>query len=117
MIGVELESWSPEAKDGRYDGFRYFTAPEGRGVFIRRRDIMDVIPLEHDPEIPSILSKARGAGGRDHPDDKADRDGDDYEDAQYEVGDRVEIQGEQKGLIRYIGKDSKNYVESLVGAF
>ena len=54
MIGVELESWSPDAEDGRYDGFRYFTAPQGRGVFVRRRDIEDVIPLEIDPEIPSI---------------------------------------------------------------
>eukprot|EP01083_Nonionella_stella_P266704 901844_1 len=46
MIGVELESWSPEAKDGRYDGFRYFTAPDGRGIFIKRNVIIDVIPLE-----------------------------------------------------------------------
>lgn len=91
MIGVELESWSPDAKDGRYDGFRYFTAPQGRGVFIRRRDIEAVIPLEHDPEIPSILSKTRSSGSREHIDEKSDREADEYDNRQYEVGDRVSV--------------------------
>ena len=56
MIGVELDSWSPEARDGRYDGHRYFSAPEGRGVLIHRRDIMDVIPLQHGLEISSVMA-------------------------------------------------------------
>ena len=43
IIGVELESWSPSACDGRFDGFRYFTTPNGRGSFVERRNIIDVI--------------------------------------------------------------------------
>ena len=62
MIGVELDSWSPEGKDGRYDGFRYFSAPEGRGVFIHRRDIMDVIPLQHGLEISSVVADSCKGG-------------------------------------------------------
>jgi len=119
MIGVELESWSPDAKDGRYDGFRYFTAPDGRGVFVKRNAIIDVIPLENDPDIKqpipmdqiTTLSGAAGVdkGDDDDEDDEEDEDDDDDdENRQYQVGDRVIIDGGNKGYIRYIGKDVRN---------
>ena len=45
MIGIQLRSWSPDGKDARFDGFRYFTCPDGRGVFVKREGILDIIPL------------------------------------------------------------------------
>eukprot|EP01083_Nonionella_stella_P166938 559723_1 len=102
MIGVELESWSPDAKDGRFDGFRYFTAPDGRGVFIKRSAIVDVIPLENDPDIKQALGIKKSGDRRE-----SDTDMDD-EEKEYFVADRVVIEGGNKGYIRYIGKDVKN---------
>ena len=54
MIGVELDSWDPEANDGSLKGYRYFTAPEGRDVFVKRINVLNVIPLENDPDIKQI---------------------------------------------------------------
>ena len=104
MIGVELESWSPDAKDGRFDGFRYFTAPDGRGVFIKRSTIVDVIPLESDPDIKVIDPNSGAIKGPPSTDGSINGDAD----RMYQVGDRVIIDGGNKGYIRYIGKDIRN---------
>ena len=132
MIGVELESWSPDAKDGRFDGFRYFTAPDGRGVFIKRTAIVDVIPLENDPDIKNAMNLPIGNQPPHnlhldhhslHKEDKKENIDDDENkidknkrdnnnnnniNKQYQIGDRVMIEGGNKGYIRYIGKDIKN---------
>eukprot|EP01084_Bolivina_argentea_P282323 483229_1 len=52
MVGLELDTWQPGSGNGKYDGFRYFTAAEGRGTFIDKfsKKIINIIPLEIDHE-------------------------------------------------------------------
>jgi len=55
-IGVELDSWDPEAGDGTYKGYRFFTTPEARGVFVSRNAIIEVKPLEEESQNNSIIN-------------------------------------------------------------
>ena len=46
MIGVELDKFDPEAKDGRSKyGRKYFSVPYGRGLYVKRDEILKVIPV------------------------------------------------------------------------
>ena len=117
MIGVELNSWSPDAKDGRYDGFRYFTSPDGRGIFVTRAEIVDVIPLENDPDIKRGIDrqiKPRKRSGLLDLDGDAykklmnnnDTDSDNYDsddDNDAALGETIELRSGKIGTIRFIG--------------
>lgn len=42
IIGVELQRWHCNGRNGTYNGLKYFSSPDGRGLIITRDDIADV---------------------------------------------------------------------------
>ena len=40
LIGLELDTWSPNAHDGKVKGVRYFTSENGRGYFVTLKQLI-----------------------------------------------------------------------------
>ena len=43
LYGVELQTWSIDAGDGKYNNKKYFDAAPGRGMFLQKKDILHVL--------------------------------------------------------------------------
>ncbi|ETO05945.1 hypothetical protein RFI_31450, partial [Reticulomyxa filosa] len=78
IIGVELDTWDPNANDGKFKGKSMFKTKMGRGLFTRRQSIMQVLPpkLGHLPHLKVLPDK----------------------------GDRVRLRSGEEGIVQRIEK-------------
>ncbi|ETO09191.1 hypothetical protein RFI_28196, partial [Reticulomyxa filosa] len=78
VIGVELDTWDPNANDGKFKGKSLFKTKMGRGLFTRRQSIMQVLPpkLEYLSNLKVLPDK----------------------------GDRVRLRSGEEGIVQRIEK-------------
>jgi len=76
-IGLEMDSWITNGNDGSKNGRRYFRCKSGWGYFARKAQIVEILEKHVKKEAPKRLH--------------------------FELGDRVEIDRNRRGTIKYIG--------------
>ncbi|ETO33824.1 hypothetical protein RFI_03278, partial [Reticulomyxa filosa] len=70
IVGVELDTWDPNANDGIFKGKELFQVKMGRGLFTRRQSILQVLPdkpndTRHLKDMPKIGNRVKLHSGEE----------------------------------------------------
>ena len=88
VIGLELDTWTPNGHNGTIRGKSYFKTHVGRGYFIRRSDILKILNKEREPDVHEYkLQRLLKIGGK----------------IRFKSNGDIKMMNLKTGIIKYIG--------------
>ncbi|ETO16074.1 hypothetical protein RFI_21286 [Reticulomyxa filosa] len=103
LIGVELDTWDPNANDGTFHGQTLFQTKMGRGLFTRRQSVLQVLSSKSDAESLFKKEEEEAGGGGAEGSEKTPQE-----------GDHVLLHSGEEGIVQQTGKEI--LIVTLIGS-